>query len=177
MAASTCFSSPRDLELRADDFKIGDTCLLDQFLAFCNLYGNGTLFLTAPFFDESFIERVLEQTESTVSVTIVVSDYKAATRVWKLLEAYRGRRWLCVYVKPRLHAKVYIFERQNQVIAALIGSHNATMAGRRRNVEIGVFVSAARNKQEWVAIQQTRSFLAKNAKHYRDNGYTLEGRT
>lgn len=175
MAASTCFSSPMDLALRADDLKIGDTCLLDQFLAFCNLYHIGSLFLTAPFFDRRFIDRMLKQTGPDISLTIVVRDDKAAGRVWELLQGCHHRS-VCVYIRPRLHAKVYIFECKNQVIATLIGSHNATNAGRKGNVEVGVFVSAANNKSEWAAIQHTRSYLAEQAEFYRDNGYTQKGR-
>lgn len=175
MAASTCFSSPQDLALRADDLKIGDTCLLDQFLAFCNLYGTGSLFLTAPFFDPRFITRMLEQTGPDIALTIVVRDDKAAGRVWGLLQSCK-RRSVSVYVRPRLHAKVYIFECYNQVIATLIGSHNATNAGRKGNVEVGVFVSAANKKSDWVAIQHTRSYLAEHAEFYCGNGYTHKGR-
>jgi hypothetical protein len=174
MSTSTCFSSCVDLALQPDDLTIGDTCLLDQFLAFCNLYGTGRLFLTAPFFDDSFIEKVLEQSGPNVSISVIVRDERAAERMWNVLEEYRHRS-LSVYVRPRLHAKVYIFECRNRVLAALIGSHNATKAGSKKNIEIGVFMSAANNKSEWAAIQRTRDYLYKHAKHYKDNGFIRKG--
>jgi phosphatidylserine/phosphatidylglycerophosphate/cardiolipin synthase-like enzyme len=160
--SSSCGSGAADLALRTNTLTIGGTSLIDQLIGFCSLYPDGELFLTAPFFDEHVIQRILTNTSSAVALRIVVRTKDAARRMRTLLE--ERRRKCVIYVNAHLHAKLYVFECKNRVIAALIGSHNPTRAGSKTNIEIGVFLSATPGRPEWQPIQQAREYILSSAR-------------
>jgi phosphatidylserine/phosphatidylglycerophosphate/cardiolipin synthase-like enzyme len=143
--------------LAPNQVAIGDTSLIDQLVGFCSLYPDGELLFTAPFFDSTLINRIIENTSREVALTILVRTPAAARKIHTML-AERGRR-VSLYVSTALHAKVYIFESKRRIIAALIGSHNPTRAGAKSNLELGVFLSATPGRPEWASIQQTRDFI------------------
>jgi hypothetical protein len=160
--SATCLSMPNAMSLGTNVVTIGDTGLMDQLLGFCGLYPDGEIFLTAPYFDEHLIDRMLGNTNPEVTLKIVCRTKLAADHLAKLVASRQRKAHL--YVHPRLHAKIYVFECKNRVIAALIGSHNPTRAGSKSNLEIGVFLSATCGKPEWQPIQQAREFILRSAK-------------
>lgn len=161
MRTSTCLSISSAAALGPNQVTIGDTCLIDQLLAFCSLYPNGELLFTAPFFDRNLIDRIIENTPREITLSIIVRSTAAARRISTML-AKRGRK-VTIYVSVALHAKVYIFECKRRIIAALIGSHNPTRAGTKANLEVGVFLSATPGRPEWFPIQQAREFIVASA--------------
>jgi phosphatidylserine/phosphatidylglycerophosphate/cardiolipin synthase-like enzyme len=157
VTTTTCLSISLTPVLAPNQVAIGDTCLIEQLVGFCSLYPDGELLFTAPFFDATLIDRIIENTSREIALTILVRTPAAARKIIPML-ASRGRK-VTVYISAALHAKVYIFESKRRVIAAMIGSHNPTRAGAKNNLELGVFLSATPGRQEWHSIQQTRDFI------------------
>ncbi len=159
----TSFASRADL-LRSQEIKIGDTSLLPQFLNYCSQFDAGRLFFTAPYYDENFLKRLGGKfLRSRVSFEIVVKSVEAALSFQNTLT---GLAPVSTYVYENLHAKVYVFESQRRDLVALIGSHNPTVAGSEKNLEVGVYIGAKFRTPEWASIFELRAHLRNLARPF-----------
>lgn len=142
----TSFTYKADL-LGLQEIKIGDTALLPQFLNYCSQFEEGNLFFTAPYYDENFAKRLGRKfLRSKVSFEIVVKNPGAALSFQNTLS---GLQPITTHILENLHAKVYVFESRRRDLAALIGSHNPTVAGSEKNLEVGVYISAKFRTPGW----------------------------
>lgn len=170
----TCLEATSDV-LRIDEFRIGDTGLLPQFLDLCSIYEAGSVFFTAPYYDEEFIDDLSTHLlMASIDFEVIVKDENAA-RWMKRALLQRGGKSVQMYVSKHMHAKVYIFESRRRDLAMVIGSHNPTKAGISRNLEVGVFIGARPNKADWRSIVDLRTYLKKRSRTYSSSTKISEG--
>jgi hypothetical protein len=151
--------------LDARRFAFGGTALLGDFLESCAVTGGGSLFFTAPFYDEPFLVQLVRELPASTTVHILVKRDDAADKLLHLLSRYR-RGAVNISVADSLHAKVYILESPRRDVTALIGSHNPTIAGLAVNLEAGVLIAAAPHTRAWTMVIELREFLKSKAIPY-----------
>jgi phosphatidylserine/phosphatidylglycerophosphate/cardiolipin synthase-like enzyme len=135
-------------------------------MALCSYFNEGRLFITAPYYDETFIEvmsKHLQMRSSTFEV--IVKNESIAQKVAASFRQH-GAKNVQLYISKHIHAKVYVFESRRGDLAAMIGSHNPTRAGMSRNLEIGIVISAKPNKPEWKMISDLRDYLKRKSRFY-----------
>lgn len=138
---------------------IGDASLVPQFLDLSEQFQNGSLFITAPFYDLTFMEYILRRFNNRlVRIEVVVRKRKDAEEIFSFLKPQK-KYVLSIFVCEILHAKVYIFESGNHDLIGLVGSHNPTIACLRRNLEIGVLIRGRSDSPQGKAIIELKEYL------------------
>jgi phosphatidylserine/phosphatidylglycerophosphate/cardiolipin synthase-like enzyme len=155
-----------ELSMPPNRIAIGRTNLLREFLTLCSAYPSGSLFFTAPFYDQAFLERLSQFLPSTrTHLEVVVRSDSAAADLDTHLRRL-GYRNLSIVVSEHLHAKVYMFELRTRDFLAIIGSHNATLAATTINLEVGVFMDAKARSPEWDALFDLRESFRTTARQF-----------
>src|SRR6267143_6017206 len=96
--------------LPAEGMVVGHSELLVEFLELCGSFGSGSCFFAAPFFDNSFLDKLLANVSvAHTTFEVVVKNTSAAREILGYFERRRCRS-VSVHLAESLHAKVYIFE-------------------------------------------------------------------
>jgi phosphatidylserine/phosphatidylglycerophosphate/cardiolipin synthase-like enzyme len=170
-------SAPRRTAISAnalptEGMRVGRESILVDFLELCGAFRRGLFFFTAPFFDESFVDKLVSQVSVAQSeFEIVVRDSAAARQILDCFRR-RGCRSVSVSIARDLHAKVYVFEAGARNLFGLIGSHNATAAGMKTNLEVGIYIGGRIGRAEWKTLFELREFLRKCSQPYLETGTT-----
>jgi phosphatidylserine/phosphatidylglycerophosphate/cardiolipin synthase-like enzyme len=153
---------------------LGGTAVLRAFTdAICRFGEGGQLWIASAFTDANVTEELpalADLPHQRVDLAVLTSSENDAETVVTALETYAWRSF-SVRVLRGLHAKMYSFVGDRAASACLIGSHNFTAAGARRNSEAGVlFVSTRPSFVRTVAIAcaDHMSELARDAKRHHD---------
>jgi hypothetical protein len=123
---------------RPGELIVGDTRLLDEFFGLLGEgRGAGRLMIASAFMTTSILDRFDRLPHADLTLDVITRPgapaLAAATLArafpWRLAEARRLRA---------LHAKLFVFLREDLSGAFVIGSHNLTRAGATTNTEVGV---------------------------------------
>jgi phosphatidylserine/phosphatidylglycerophosphate/cardiolipin synthase-like enzyme len=156
--------------LPTEGIRVGHEGILVDFLELCGAFRRGLFFFTAPFFDERFLDKLLFQ------FSIGHSEFEVVVRnpdsAQEILDYFgrRGCRSVSVSIAKDLHAKVYVFESAKKSLLGLIGSQNATAAGMRTNLEVGIYIGGKIGSPEWKTLFELREFLRKCSEPYLKTG-------
>jgi phosphatidylserine/phosphatidylglycerophosphate/cardiolipin synthase-like enzyme len=153
---------------------LGGTAVLRAFTdAVCRFGEGGELWIASAFTDANVageLPALADLPHHRVDLSLVTSSEDDAETVVAALEAYPWRSF-SVRVLRGLHAKMYSFVGDRAASACLVGSHNFTAAGARRNSEAGVlFVSTRPSFVRTVAMacSDHMSELARDATIHHD---------
>lgn len=125
---------------------IGGTSLLREFIGFVGeQQEQGCLGIAAPFVGPGIVDTTPLLWECIphrhIDLRIVVQRPRDVMAAEEQLGRYPWKSMQIGRV-PRLHAKLYAFTTPRTTGAALIGSHNLTIAGATRNMEAGVLMQS-----------------------------------
>ena len=147
--------------------------MLHEFLCGVANNSNGRLAIAVPYVDKGVAKSSgawSEMKHQEIDLVLVTGGADAE-KAWTELRDYPWRSILICQSRA-LHAKLYSFVSGNGHGSCLIGSHNLTIPGLRRNFEAGVLLrsnSADREMQDVVlACQQQVLDLAAQGKVFID---------
>lgn len=98
--------------------------------------------ICSPFIDRTLAARINDLCEAAERARCAVTIVTTARCADFFEELYRGRRYVRVLVRERLHAKAYLMVGRNggRGSEALVTSANLTRAGLSTNHELGVHI-------------------------------------
>jgi phosphatidylserine/phosphatidylglycerophosphate/cardiolipin synthase-like enzyme len=129
---------------RSDELIVGGTNLLDEFFGVLSEgHGPGRLMIASAFMTSSILDRFAGLDHADLTLDVITrpgASASAAATVaaefpWQLAETRTLRA---------LHAKLFVFLRDDLSWAFVIGSHNLTRAGATTNNEVGVLFRTTR---------------------------------
>ena len=160
---------------------VGGTRLVEEFFGQINERPqDGHLALSVPFINPKLVNELgtlqsLSHRRITCTIVTAASptSEEACRRLlrlpWKSLEVFRS---------GTLHAKVYAFAGQDGLAVALIGSHNLTFSGTRRNAEVGVLIVSRTRTQISDATERSIEYIKRTGRQgtlLHDSGAWPEG--
>ena len=146
---------------------VGGTILLKEFFArVSNCSNQGEIWICSPFIDQEISDvanSLANISHDRISLSILTSDNKNAANACALLG---GFPWASIFVGKieGLHAKIYLYSSTRPERLCLIGSHNLTKPGFRRNLEAGVLLGSMGSDPISETILQLRDTLQTEAR-------------
>lgn len=128
----------------SDELIVGDTRLLDEFFGEIGEGQRpGRLMIASAFMTSSIRDRFARLNHQAITLDLVTRPGASALAAATIAREFH---WRSVEVRSlrALHAKLFVFLREDLSGAFVIGSHNLTRAGATTNTEIGVLYRTIR---------------------------------
>ena len=126
---------------------VGGTSILKEFLSVTSEDRiGGRLTIAVPFIGDGVLATASFwefMNHPEIELRMVVRGQKDAAEAWQQISPFPWRS-VQIGCLPRLHAKMYVFEKIGGGGAAMIGSHNLSYLGACGNQEAGVLIVSRR---------------------------------